>query len=90
MSVQLPRGQKAAAKFIRVHQSAIRACCVLNDTYIVTAGDDGFVRICDTKFRIMGWFERLHVGPILSISFRGDVQLSEYLKHDKDGRKFEK
>ncbi|KAJ3263699.1 hypothetical protein HDU76_012260, partial [Blyttiomyces sp. JEL0837] len=37
--------------------------------YIVTGGEDGFVKIFDLQFRLILWFEKLRAGPIKSICF---------------------
>lgn len=41
--------------------------------YIVTGGEDGFVRFFDFQMRIVAWFEDLDSGPITSISFANKV-----------------
>ena len=61
----------------RLHNSAINFISVVKDKYIITGGDDGFVKIFDLqvfkyhftkKFKIIAWFEKLYSGPINSVS----------------------
>ncbi|KAJ3282060.1 Cilia- and flagella-associated protein 251, partial [Borealophlyctis nickersoniae] len=69
LSVTLEAGRKAAVKFMRLHNSGINILTTIKNKYIVTGGEDGFVKIYDLQFRLLLWFERLRAGPITSISF---------------------
>ncbi|KAL0479690.1 WD repeat-containing protein [Acrasis kona] len=60
---------KMALKVVKIHQNAaINIITNIND-YIVTGGDDGFVKFLDHKLRLEAWFEEFNEGPIMSISF---------------------
>ena len=37
--------------------------------YIVSGGQDGFVRFYDPLLRIVAWFEDLAAGPVTGLSF---------------------
>ncbi len=52
----------------RLHDNAIN-CLVTTNDYLVTGGEDGFVRLFDFQFRLVAWYEELNVGPITAISF---------------------
>ncbi|KAI9338380.1 WD40-repeat-containing domain protein [Zopfochytrium polystomum] len=69
LSNELETGQKAAIKFMRLHGGAIDFVTVVNKHYIVTGGNDGFVKIFDLQFRLVQWFEKFKSGPVISISF---------------------
>eukprot|EP00741_Cyanophora_paradoxa_P011271 tig00020554_g10888.t1 len=59
---------KKAVKIVRVHNSPINVLTCINQ-FVVTGGEEGFVRFFDFKLRIVAWFEDLNAGPIRSISF---------------------
>ena len=65
-----PYGKKAAIKFVRLHNGRISSIQPVDGKYVVSAGEDGFIRVFDTQFRILAWFEKEKQGPILSVSFR--------------------
>jgi hypothetical protein len=37
--------------------------------FLVTGGEDGFMRVYDFQFRLVAWFEDIGYGPLSSISF---------------------
>lgn len=59
---------RRAIKLMRVHNSALTLLITIGD-YIVTGGEDGYVRFFDPLLRIVAWFEDLGAGPILSVAF---------------------
>lgn len=59
---------RRAIKLMRIHQQAITLLTTIGD-YIVSGGQDGFVRFYDPLLRIVAWFEDLGAGPITSLSF---------------------
>ena len=69
MSEKLPKGVKAATKFVRLHHSRIIFVNSLNGKYLVTGGEDGQVKVYDLQFRLVSWFDKLAAGPITSVSF---------------------
>ncbi|KND03187.1 uncharacterized protein SPPG_09006 [Spizellomyces punctatus DAOM BR117] len=71
LSVKMERGKKAGVKIMRLHTGAINIVMVMQGKWLVTGGEDGFVRVYDMQFRLIVWFERLRAGPISSISLGG-------------------
>jgi cilia- and flagella-associated protein 251 len=69
LSQNLPKGQKAAIKFVKAHNSAITFVTTVNDKYVVTGGEDGYIKIFDFHLRLVFWIERIKAGAITSISF---------------------
>ncbi|KAJ3015605.1 hypothetical protein HKX48_004466 [Thoreauomyces humboldtii] len=68
LSETLEKGRKAGVKVMKLHTGGINMLTVIGDKYLVTGGEDGFVRVYDLQFRLIVWFERLRSGPIASIS----------------------
>ncbi|TPX56217.1 hypothetical protein PhCBS80983_g04702 [Powellomyces hirtus] len=68
LSETLEKGRKAGVKIMKLHTGGINVLSVVGDKYLVTGGEDGFVRVCDLQFRLIVWFERLRSGPIISIT----------------------
>lgn len=64
--------EKQALKVIRVHDGPINILTSISNKYIVTGGEDGFVRFFDYQLRLEAWFEEFDGGPITSISFEKD------------------
>jgi WD40 repeat protein len=52
-----------------LHNSAINCITTAAKKYILTGGEDGFVKVYDNQLRLLLWFEKLRVGPIMSITF---------------------
>ncbi|RKO84258.1 WD40-repeat-containing domain protein, partial [Blyttiomyces helicus] len=69
LSVKLEKGKKAAIKCMKLHNGSINVLMTFNKKYIITGGEDGFVKIFDMQIRLVLWFESLRAGPIISISF---------------------
>ncbi|KAI9206352.1 WD40-repeat-containing domain protein [Polychytrium aggregatum] len=69
LSVKLDRGEKAAIKYMRLHSGPINFVTSVHGKYVVTGGEDGFLKIYDNQFRLMLWFEKLRAGPVTSVSF---------------------
>ncbi|KAI9100552.1 quinon protein alcohol dehydrogenase-like superfamily, partial [Phlyctochytrium arcticum] len=76
LSIQMERGKKAAMKqhsrsaltaARRLHNGPINALTIIQDKWLVTGGEDGFVRVFDLQFRLVVWYERLRAGAILSV-----------------------
>ena len=51
---------------------------------MLTGSEDGFIKIFDTQMRLLLWFEKIKIGPVLSISFRYSVpaRLSKLVSPD--------
>ncbi|KAI8920548.1 WD40-repeat-containing domain protein [Entophlyctis helioformis] len=79
LKVKLERGQKAAIKFVKLHNSAINFITAVADKFIITGGAEGHVKVFDLNFRILFWYERLYAGPISSVAFstQGDVMFDD-------------
>ncbi|KAI8903281.1 quinon protein alcohol dehydrogenase-like superfamily, partial [Gorgonomyces haynaldii] len=72
LSAKLPKGHRASTKSIKLHSSSLRHVSCASDKYIVTGGQEGFVKVFDMNFRILYWCEKLQSGPISSISFSNE------------------
>eukprot|EP00201_Polytomella_parva_P001508 CAMPEP_0175075524 /NCGR_PEP_ID=MMETSP0052_2-20121109/22066_1 /TAXON_ID=51329 ORGANISM="Polytomella parva, Strain SAG 63-3" /NCGR_SAMPLE_ID=MMETSP0052_2 /ASSEMBLY_ACC=CAM_ASM_000194 /LENGTH=810 /DNA_ID=CAMNT_0016344255 /DNA_START=338 /DNA_END=2773 /DNA_ORIENTATION=+ len=59
---------RRAIKLMRIHNMPITFLSTIGH-YIVSGGEDGFVRFFDPLLRIVAWFEDLAAGPIASIAF---------------------
>ncbi|GAX79688.1 hypothetical protein CEUSTIGMA_g7129.t1 [Chlamydomonas eustigma] len=59
---------RRASKLMRIHHSAINVLMTIGD-YIVSGGEDGYIRFFDPLLRIVAWFEDLGIGPISGIAF---------------------
>ncbi|KAJ3152729.1 Cilia- and flagella-associated protein 251 [Geranomyces michiganensis] len=68
LSETLEKGRKAGVKVMKLHTGGINVISLVGDKYVVTGGEDGFVRVHDLQFRLIVWFERLKAGPVVSIS----------------------
>ncbi|KAI8804403.1 WD40-repeat-containing domain protein [Cladochytrium replicatum] len=66
LSIKLQNGEKAAVKFV---SSAINVLTTCSRKYIVTGGEDGFVKVFDLQLRLLLWLERLRSGPVVSVTF---------------------
>ncbi|KAJ3038815.1 Cilia- and flagella-associated protein 251 [Rhizophlyctis rosea] len=49
LSVKMDRGRKAATKFLRLHNTGINVIKYVHDKYLITGGEDGFVKIYDLQ-----------------------------------------
>ena len=49
MSAKLEKGNRSAMKFIRLHGNAINFITILKKKYIVTGGEDGYIKIFDLQ-----------------------------------------
>ncbi|KAJ3053170.1 Cilia- and flagella-associated protein 251 [Rhizophlyctis rosea] len=49
LSVSMDRGKKAATKFLRLHNTGINVIKYVHDKYLITGGEDGFVKIYDLQ-----------------------------------------
>ncbi|KAJ3415556.1 Cilia- and flagella-associated protein 251 [Chytridiales sp. JEL 0842] len=78
-SQELDKGKKAAIKFMKLHNGGINYITSINKKYMVTGGEDGFVKVFDLQFRLILWFEKLKSGPVSSISFN-NVPAGEHEK----------
>ncbi|KAJ3161226.1 hypothetical protein HDU88_007399 [Geranomyces variabilis] len=83
LSETLEKGRKAGVKVMKLHTGGINVISVVGDKYVVTGGEDGFVRVYDLQFRLIVWFERLKSGPVVSIS----TKLTETLLPPPAGEK---
>eukprot|EP00842_Homolaphlyctis_polyrhiza_P001674 jgi/Hompol1/2507/HPOL_000062-RA len=90
LNVKLERGQKAAVKFVN---SAINFITTVQDKFIITGGNEGFVKVFDMNFRILFWCERLFAGPISTVTFSvlsesmfDDVAIPELIVATKNSR----
>ncbi|MEW5317091.1 MAG: hypothetical protein WDW38_008421 [Sanguina aurantia] len=63
---------RRAIKLMRVHKSPITFLSTVGD-YIVTGGEDGFLRFFDPLLRIVAWFEDIGCGPITCASFAASL-----------------
>ena len=69
ISLRLPKGQKAAIKFVRLHNTPITFVSNIDNQFIVTGGTDGHVKVFDMSFRSLFWCEKINAGPISTIAF---------------------
>lgn len=69
LSIPLPKGTQAAIKSLQIHENSITTMQITND-YLITAGQDGHIRVHDLKFRLVAWFENISCGSMISASFR--------------------
>lgn len=68
-----PKGLKAAIKFVKLHNTTIYSLQVFPSSLVVSAAEDGFIRVHDIQFRLVAWFEKEKRGPITHISFRSST-----------------
>eukprot|EP00727_Mastigamoeba_balamuthi_P001939 m51a1_g11742 hypothetical protein (841) ;mRNA; f:151348-154453 len=61
--------EKRAMKSVKLHDTAILFIASSADKYLVTGGEDGFIRFYDFQFRLLAWMENINSGPIISLSF---------------------
>lgn len=59
---------RRAIKLMRVHNTPVTLLATVGD-YIVSGGEDGYVRFFDPLLRIVAWFEDLAAGPVTSVAF---------------------
>lgn len=59
---------RRATKVLRIHSAAVRTL-VAQGPYLVSGGEDGFVRFFDSKLKLSAWFEELDAGPVTAIAF---------------------
>jgi WD40 repeat protein len=69
LSTNMGKGCYATIKLLRLHNSAINCITTAAKKYILTGGEDGFVKVYDNQLRLLLWFEKLRAGPIMSITF---------------------
>jgi WD40 repeat protein len=69
LSTSMGKGCYATIKLLRLHNSAINCITTAAKKYILTGGEDGFVKVYDNQLRLLLWFEKLKAGPIMSITF---------------------
>ncbi len=69
--------RKIALKVVKLHTNAAINIITTVNQYIVTGGDDGYVKFFDHKLRLEAWFEEFNEGPIVSISFDRIEKLDE-------------
>ena len=69
LSIPLPKGMQAAIKSLHIHENAITAMHI-TDQYLMTAGQDGHIRVHDLRFRLVAWFEDVACGSMTAASFR--------------------
>ncbi|KAJ3394150.1 Cilia- and flagella-associated protein 251 [Lobulomyces angularis] len=72
LSQTLETGKRATIKCVKLHTGAINFITSVSKKYILTGGEDGFVKVYDNHLRLLLWFERLKAGPIVSISFNNN------------------
>ena len=60
---------RCGIKLLRLHEGHAVTVVTIFDTFLVTAGSEGFVRFYDLKFRLLAWYEDLDMGPICALSF---------------------
>ncbi|KAI9143989.1 quinon protein alcohol dehydrogenase-like superfamily [Paraphysoderma sedebokerense] len=68
-SKQQKENKTAIKRINHLHSHAINTITTYDDKYIVTGGDDGFIRVYDLQFKLLAFLEKLQAGPISSISF---------------------
>ncbi|XJO78238.1 hypothetical protein BDV3_002714 [Batrachochytrium dendrobatidis] len=68
LSIKLKKGHKEVVKFIKLHNSPINFITSFQDKFIITGGEDGYIKIFDLNFRILFWYEKLDAGPISSVA----------------------
>lgn len=61
--------EKYVLKVVEVHRNCRINYLSTVGRYIVTGGDDGFVRFLDHQLRLEAWFEEFDAGPVISVSF---------------------
>ncbi|KXZ56881.1 hypothetical protein GPECTOR_1g795 [Gonium pectorale] len=59
---------RRAIKLMRIHSSPITLLATIGD-FIVSGGEDGYVRFFDPLLRIVAWFEDLAAGPVTAVAF---------------------
>ncbi|KAG2448277.1 hypothetical protein HYH02_006861 [Chlamydomonas schloesseri] len=59
---------RRAIKLMRIHNCPITLLATVGD-FIVSGGEDGYVRFFDPLLRIVAWFEDLAAGPVTSVAF---------------------
>eukprot|EP00899_Mesostigma_viride_P015439 jgi/Mesvir1/23897/Mv10681-RA.1 len=59
---------RKAIKILRIHHAPVLLLTAA-DKYLVSGGQDGYVRFFDGKFRLTAWYEELDAGPIVAASF---------------------
>jgi len=59
---------RRATKVLRIHSAAVTTL-VAHGRYLVSGGEDGFVRFFDNKLKLNAWFEEIDAGPVMAISF---------------------
>ena len=72
LSTHTAPGIKSVTKCITLYPCPINYLCVAGQQWLVTGGEDGSVRVYDFSFRSVFWYEKLHAGPVQSISFTLD------------------
>jgi hypothetical protein len=60
---------KYAVKVVKILECGINLMEVTTNHYLVLGCQDGAVRFYDYFLRLEAWFEEIHAGPILSLSF---------------------
>ncbi|KAH6584921.1 hypothetical protein BASA60_000761 [Batrachochytrium salamandrivorans] len=75
LDIKLDKGEKAAITFIKLHDSSINFITCITDKFIVTGGEDGFIKVFDMNFRILFWCEHLAAGQISSITYNATSKL---------------
>ncbi|KAJ3341931.1 hypothetical protein HDU93_003752 [Gonapodya sp. JEL0774] len=69
----LPRGHREARKYVKVSQGALEWVEVVAKQYVVVGGSEGTVKLLDYEFRLLAWFDKIHAGPIIALSFASTV-----------------
>jgi cilia- and flagella-associated protein 251 len=59
---------RKATKLVRLHLKGISWLSSIGD-FVVSGGDDGFVRFFDPMLRLIAWFEHINAGAICAVSF---------------------
>ncbi|EKX39032.1 hypothetical protein GUITHDRAFT_114910 [Guillardia theta CCMP2712] len=90
---------RCAVKLLKLHDGHAITFISVFDSFLVTAGADGFVRFYDLKFRLLAWYEDLDVGPIASLTFtspratpkdggylEGEVRIPNFIVATKAGK----
>ncbi|KAI9330315.1 WD40-repeat-containing domain protein [Obelidium mucronatum] len=69
LSMDLGKGKYACVKFMKLHQTSINYLTTIGNSYVVTGGEEGTIKIFDLQLRLIMWFDKLKAGPVTSISF---------------------
>ncbi|KAJ3190704.1 Cilia- and flagella-associated protein 251 [Irineochytrium annulatum] len=83
LSVPLERGKKAAIKFMKLHTGSINFLVAINKKYLITGGDDGYVKIFDLQI----WDFALK--KLLAVRKFEDVKSTELVPMPEDGGPFQ-